>query len=166
MGTNESKRKEDSLSDIIVEEKLRPAIEFCKDFSAGSDEHRFLLLQGTDFQLRKKLLTAIKLELEKKQTGYIYVQVEDFIADLIGCVASRNNLSDFRKKYEEIPTLILEDIELIAGKEATQEEVYIFLKNRYYNNKATLIIASEDLSNYRFDSRIISLLDEWEVISV
>lgn len=70
------------------------------------------------------------------------------------------------KKYEEIPFLILDGFEMIANKFTTQEEVYRYIRHRFYENKPTLIISAEILENNKFDKRLSELISDWKKVDL
>lgn len=153
-----------SFNSIDSQEVNKTTVNCLKSFADNTTKHRFLFLTGSNFQLKKKVISAVIQSLNKKNLSYIYFQMEKFTDELINSIQT-NTISEFRQKFVDVPFLILEDVEFICGKSATQEECYILLKKRFYNDMPTLVIAHKDLSYYSFDERIIALLSEWESIT-
>ena len=52
-----------------------------------------------------------------------YITSETFTNELIGSIRS-NNMGTFREKYRKIDLLMIDDVQFLAGKEATQEEFF------------------------------------------
>ncbi|HOV70349.1 MAG TPA: chromosomal replication initiator protein DnaA [Clostridia bacterium] len=73
----------------------------------------------------------------------IYVSSEKFINDLINAIKNRKT-DEFRYKYRNIDVLMIDDIQFIAGKESTQEEIFHTFNDLYSSNKQ--IIISSDKS--------------------
>ena len=50
--------------------------------------------------------------------------------------------NDFRTKYRSLDVLIVEDIQFLAGKTTTQEELYYLFDYLYQNNKQLIFSAN------------------------
>ena len=70
------------------------------------------------------LLQAIGQEVIDRGTGEVlYASSETFTNELIASIRS-GNTAEFRERYRGVDYLLLDDIQFIAGKEATQEEFF------------------------------------------
>ena len=58
----------------------------------------------------------------------LFITAEDFVNDVVNALArgdeKTKNMNKFRKKYREVDVLLIDDIQLIAGKTRTEEEVF------------------------------------------
>jgi len=71
----------------------------------------------------------------------LYVTSEHFTTEMIDSI--RNGKSkEFRHKYREVDVLMIDDIQFIEGKEATQEEIFHTFNDLHQKNKQ-LIFASD-----------------------
>jgi chromosomal replication initiator protein len=62
--------------------------------------------------------------MEQDKTKNIkYLSSESFTNELIHSIKS-NNMGSFREKYRKVDLLMIDDIQFLAGKEATQEEFF------------------------------------------
>ncbi len=86
------------------------------------------------------LLQAIGNELTKKNPNkkIKYLSSEKFTSEMIDAI-SKKGMDAFKKKYYKIDTLIIDDIQFIAGKEKTQEEFFNAFNALYQKNKQIII---------------------------
>jgi chromosomal replication initiator protein len=78
---------------------------------------------------------------EKGMRKIRVVSSEQFLSDLIASIRSRNT-DQIRKKYREVDALMIDDIQFIAGKEATQEE-FFHTFNDLYGRQKQIIMTSD-----------------------
>ncbi len=69
------------------------------------------------------LLHAIGNDLVRNGHNVLYCTSEQFTNDLISAIRSQTT-EQFRNKYRELDVLLIDDIQFIAGKESTQEEIF------------------------------------------
>lgn len=74
------------------------------------------------------------------------VTVCDFTQDLIAAIHSGNYPYDMGK-YWEPEVLVIDDLQHVAGKEATQEEFYNILKRRLEQKKLTVVFSEYTLTH-------------------
>ena len=152
---------EDAFWTAAFPQRARAAAALCRQFAAREPACRFLVLTGMDLRLRRQLRAAMEAEMHKNAADYRCVEMPDFVDELIEAIHG-GGIAAFRRAYKEAPRLILEDVEFLAGKSATQETVYEILKDRYYHDRPTMLIASRELSYYGMDERIAALAAGWE----
>ncbi len=91
------------------------------------------------------LLNAIRNEIKTKypHMSVVYTQGEAFMNEILEAI---NNVStvDFREKYRKADVLFIDDIQFIAGKEATQIEFFNTFEALYNDNKQ-IIVTSDRL---------------------
>lgn len=81
---------------------------------------------------------VLKNDINKK---ILYVSSEQFTIDVVNSIRT-DNMQAFRDKYRTVDILMVDDIQFIGDKEATQEEFFNTFNELYQNNK--IIITTAD----------------------
>ena len=90
------------------------------------------------------LIQASGNEMMKRGRGKVnvlYVPSEKFINDVVGAIRNRR-MEDLKKKYRDVDVLIIDDVQFIGGKTATEQEFFYTFNALYEQNKQ--IILSSD----------------------
>ncbi|KXB08634.1 hypothetical protein AKJ56_00755 [candidate division MSBL1 archaeon SCGC-AAA382N08] len=77
----------------------------------------------------------------KNKASVLYVTSEKFINDVVWAIRNKR-MEDVKKKYRDINVLIIDDIQFIGGKTATEQEFFHTFNALYEQNKQ--IILSSD----------------------
>ncbi len=86
------------------------------------------LLQGTGVEIKKKF----------KDKNIVYTTADKFITDYVSSVKKRS-VEKMRQKYSEVDVLIVDDVQFLAKKEQTQNELYNIFNLLYEANKQIII---------------------------
>jgi chromosomal replication initiator protein len=84
------------------------------------------------------LLHAIGHRCEKMGYHVCYVSSETFTNDLIQSIRSQK-MAQFREKYRTVDVLLIDDIQFIAGKESTQEELFHTFNDLHSRGKQVVL---------------------------
>ena len=112
------------------------------------------------------LLYAIANGIRKQNpdANIVYIKGDQFTNELISAIQSGKNI-EFRSKYREADLFLIDDIQFIAGKEATQEE-FFHTFNKLYEEHKQIVMTSD-----RKPSDILTLEDrlktrfEWGLLA-
>lgn len=78
------------------------------------------------------------------KTKVLYVTSEKFTNEIIDAIRKKDDAStiQFREKYRNVDVLLIDDIQFIIGKEATQEE-FFHTFNTLHEEKKQIIVSSD-----------------------
>ncbi|MFA5870533.1 MAG: chromosomal replication initiator protein DnaA [Candidatus Paceibacterota bacterium] len=154
--------KANPISELSINQKtnLNPKYSFDTYVVGSSNELAFAAVQAIINDVGKKynplfiyggvglgkthLLQAAGNEVTKKYGGKIrvlYSTSEKFINDVVWSVRNKR-MEDMKKKYRDIDMLIIDDIQFIGGKPATELE-FFYTFNALYENNKQIIISSD-----------------------
>jgi len=81
--------------------------------------------------------------MERRQTlKVLYLSSESFMNELIASLR-RDKMDEFKTRFRNIDTLILDDVQFIAGKERTQEEFFHTFNSLYETHKQIIITSDK-----------------------
>ena len=94
-----------------------------------------LFIYGNSGLGKTHLLHAIRHIVKSRHPEYkvIYVKGEDFTNELISAIQTGRN-AEFREKYRQADFFLMDDIQFIAGKSATQEEFFHTFNTLFESN--------------------------------
>ena len=102
-----------------------------------------LFLYGPPGVGKTHLLYAIAngIRKQKPDANIVYIKGDQFTNELIAAIQSGKNI-EFRNKYREADLFLIDDVQFIAGKEATQEE-FFHTFNKLYEEHKQIVLTSD-----------------------
>ena len=125
-----------------------------------------LFIYGPSGLGKTHLLYAINNKLKEKNPNIkiIYIKGEDFTNQMIESL-SRQEIKEFREKYRSCDVLLIDDIQFIAGKVATQEEFFHTFNALYENGKQIILTSDRPPREIKtLEDRLITRF-EWGLIA-
>ncbi len=125
-----------------------------------------LFLYGDTGLGKTHLMQAIGNELMRRRPDMncVFISSEHFTNQLIQSIAEKST-QRFRAKYRKVDVLLIDDIQFIAGKEATQEE-FFHTFNELFDHHKQIVIASDRPPKEikRIEERLVSRF-EWGLVT-
>lgn len=102
-----------------------------------------LFIYGSTGLGKTHLIQSVGNHLKKTSPGkkIIYITSERWCTELVDALQS-NKVNQFKEKYAKYDLLIIDDIQFIAGKDKTQEELF-HLFNRLYERNKQIVFSSD-----------------------
>lgn len=132
-----------------------------------------LVIYGNSGVGKTHLLFAIKNQIADKYPNkkVEYIRGEDFTNIFIKCLNEGKlgiqSLEDFRTRFRTVDVLLMDDIQFIAGKEATQEEFFNTFDALHHENKQIVVTSDRPPRDIKvLDERIRSRFESGLVIDI
>ena len=118
-----------SFTSFITSPSNQPAFALASEFARQRDCATTLFIHGRQGSGKSHLLRAIAAELDLADPAgeVIYCGAEELSLELIGAIWN-NHLAQFRRKLGDASALLVDDVDALAGREATQDELAHSLK--------------------------------------
>ncbi|TMA41795.1 MAG: chromosomal replication initiator protein DnaA [Deltaproteobacteria bacterium] len=106
------------------------------------DHYNPLFIYGGVGLGKTHLVNAIGHQILERQTlvRIAYLSSDAFMNDLIASLR-RDRMSDFKERFRRVDVLILDDVQLLAGRERTQEE-FFHTFNTLYDHRRQIVLTS------------------------
>jgi len=103
-----------------------------------------LFIYGPSGLGKTHLVNAISHDMKKNNPSLniIYVNGEAFANELIEAIHQKKDTSKFHEKYRGADVLLVDDVQFISGREATQEE-FFHTFNELYNAGKQIVLTSD-----------------------
>jgi len=118
-----------------------------KQLANSENQENLLLISGTSGLGKTHLLHAIANQYLKVNHNHkiICLHSESFVQNMVKSF-QENTFSEFKSHYRSADLFLLDDIQFIAGKDRSQEELLLTLKSLLENSKR-IVITSPSIPN-------------------
>ena len=133
---------------FIVGNSNKFAYTACMSVARNDDNNKKtynpLFIYGPSGLGKTHLLFAISHEMKKNNPdlNIIYVTGETFANELIEAINQKKDTSRFHEKYRSADVLLVDDVQFISGRDATQEE-FFHTFNRLYDDNKQIVLTSD-----------------------
>ena len=114
------------------------------------------------------LLCAIanEMHISMPEANICYVLADTFVGELIWGLQN-GRYDDFRQKYRSADVLIVDDIQFLAGKVSTQEELYYIVDYLHQNNKQLIFSSNSYPSTiHGLESYLCSKFEQGVILGI
>lgn len=96
-----------------------------------------LFIYGQSGLGKTHLLHSIANRVKKNHPSYrtMYIKSEDFVNELIGNLRRGADMQAFRDKYRNVDLFLMDDVQFIAGKDSSEEELFHTFNTLYEQHK-------------------------------
>lgn len=103
-----------------------------------------LFIYGQSGLGKTHLLHAIAHRVHRNHPEFriMYIQSEDFVNELITNLRRGMDMQEFRDKYRNVDLFLMDDVQFIAGKDSSEEELFHTF-NTLYEQKKQIVFTSD-----------------------
>ncbi len=131
-----------------------------------AEEYNPLFIYGSSGLGKTHLMKAIAYKVKKDHPDYkiVFIKGDDFTNELVASI-SKKTMAAFKEKYRNVDMLLVDDVQFIAGKVATQEEFFHTFESLFENRKQIILTSDrppkeiqhlEDRIKSRFEGGMIA----------
>lgn len=144
------------------------AFEKAKQFAENADLKPLAIFGGTATG-KTHLLYAVKNAIEQNSPdlNVILTTTADMVASLTNIISNGGSAEQFREQYMQADVLLVDDIQELAGKEKTQDELILLFNMFYESGRRFMMTSSQKESHFGIKDRLLirSFWGEFAVIS-
>jgi len=144
------------------------AFEKAKQFAENADSKSLAIFGGTATG-KTHLLYAVKNAIEQNspELHVILTTTADMVSSLTNIISNSGSAEQFREQYMQADVLLVDDIQELAGKEKTQDELILLFNMFYESGRRFMMTSSQKESHFGIKDRLLirSFWGEFAVIS-
>ena len=140
--------------------------------STAGEKYNPLIICGNNGTGKTHLAQAIAAEIVIKypESKCMYITTEKFTNEVLEVMMdyqSAKKMQELRKKYIELDVLIIDDLDWLQEKEATQSELFFIIDTLLENGKKIVVTSGICLSDlFKDSSRIKSRLEAFHYVAL
>ena len=145
-----------TFDSFAVNKANSEAFEKAKQFAENVDFKPFAVFGGTATG-KTHLLYAVKNAIEQNspELHVILTTATDMASALVDTISSGGTAEQFREQYLHADVLLVDDVQTLAGKEATQDELILLFNAFCESGRRFMMTSSEKESHNGLKDRLI-----------
>lgn len=167
-GRRLSKGVQYTFDSFEVTKTNRKAFDKAKQFTENADSKPLAIFGGTATG-KTHLLYAVKNAVEQNSPDLhvILTTTADMVSSLTNIISNSGSAEQFREQYMQADVFLVDDIQELAGKEKTQDELILLFNMFYESGRRFMMTSSQKESHYGIKDRLLirSFWGEFAVIS-
>lgn len=101
-----------------------------------------------------------------KKAKVLYVSGDSFLNEMVTAMQN-NKIQSFREKFRNVDVLLVDDIQFIAGKVATQEEFFHTFNQLHQNSKQIVLTADKPPQEIKdLEARLVSRFESGMLVDI
>lgn len=125
-----------------------------------------LFIYGQSGLGKTHLMYAVLNRIRRRSPGVniLYIRGEEFTNELVECI-SRSAMPEFRSKFRSCDVLLIDDIQFVAGKTSTQEEIFHTFNALYEDHKQIILTSDRPPKDIQTLEDRLKTRFEWGLIA-
>ena len=152
---NTNRGRQYTFDSFEVTKANSKAFESAKRFAGNADSKPLAIFGGTATG-KTHLLYAVKNEIERNSPEFkvILTTTADMVTSLAKATSKDGLAEQFRDKCMQADVLLVDDIQELAGKKATQDELILIFNSFYESGKRFMMTSSQKEARYGIKERL------------
>ncbi len=145
-----------TFDSFVVTDANRKAFKKAKQFAENADSKPLAIFGGTATG-KTHLLYAVKNAIEQNspELDVILTTTADLVFSLINIISNGGTTYQFREQYMQADVLLVDDIQELAGKEATQDELLLLFNAFCESGKRFMMTSSQKEAHNGLNDRLL-----------
>ncbi|MBF5051189.1 Chromosomal replication initiator protein DnaA 1 [Candidatus Clavichlamydia salmonicola] len=152
-----------SFDSFIVNDANEMAFRILLDSASGEVTFNPIYLWGRSGTGKTHLMRAVASALKSQNKKVIHTDASSFTDHLVNSIRS-GEMQSFRKVYRKIDVLLVDNIHILSGKSATQEEFFHTFNTLHTEGKQIILNSTYSPHDLKFIAERLVSRFEWGIV--